>query len=87
MPQKGLLFSGTIDSNMRIGKPDVDPEAVREAIETAQAADFVFGKPEGLEAEVAQGGTNFSGGQKQRLNRPRAREKSQSTFLTTVFLP
>lgn len=81
VPQKGLLFSGTIDSNMRIGKPDVDPEAVREAIETAQAADFVFGKPEGLEAEVAQGGTNFSGGQKQRLSIARALVKKPPIYI------
>jgi ATP-binding cassette subfamily B protein len=74
VPQKGLLFSGTIDSNMRIGKPDVDPEAVREAIETAQAADFVFGKPEGLEAEVAQGEARISrDGQKAKAHSSPAR--------------
>jgi ATP-binding cassette subfamily B protein len=81
VPQKGLLFSGTIDSNMRIGKPDADEAAVRDAIETAQAADFVFGKPEGLEAEVAQGGTNFSGGQKQRLSIARALVKKPPIYI------
>jgi len=81
VPQKGLLFSGTIDSNMRIGKPDAEEEAVREAIETAQATDFVFGKPEGLNAEVAQGGTNFSGGQKQRLSIARALVKKPPIYI------
>jgi len=54
---------------------------VRDAIETAQAADFVFGKPEGLEAEVAQGGTNFSGGQKQRLSIARALVKKPPIYI------
>jgi len=81
VPQKGLLFSGTIDSNMRIGKIDAGEAAVRDAIETAQAADFVYGKPEGLEAEVAQGGTNFSGGQKQRLSIARALVKKPPIYI------
>lgn len=81
VPQKGLLFSGTIDSNMRIGDPTAEEAAVRQAVEIAQAADFVFNESDGLEAEVAQGGTNFSGGQKQRLSIARALVKKPPIYI------
>ncbi|MBP7040871.1 MAG: ABC transporter ATP-binding protein [Chloroflexi bacterium] len=81
VPQKGLLFSGTIDSNMRLGDPNADEAVIREAIEIAQAADFVYGKPEQLNAEVSQGGTNFSGGQKQRLSIARALVKKPPIYI------
>jgi len=81
VPQKGLLFSGTIDSNMRIGDPTAEEAAVRQAVEIAQAADFVFNESTGLEAEVAQGGTNFSGGQKQRLSIARALVKKPPIYI------
>lgn len=81
VPQKGLLFSGTIDSNMRIGDPTAEEAAVRQAVEIAQAVDFVFHESDGLEAEVAQGGTNFSGGQKQRLSIARALVKKPPIFV------
>lgn len=81
VPQKGLLFSGTIDSNMRIGDPTAEEAAVRQAVEIAQAADFVFNESAGLEAEVAQGGTNFSGGQKQRLSIARALVKKPPIYI------
>jgi len=81
VPQKGLLFSGTIDSNMRIGDPTAEEAAVRQAVEIAQAADFVFNESDGLEAEVAQGGANFSGGQKQRLSIARALVKKPPIYI------
>lgn len=75
IPQKAVLFSGTIRSNMEFGDSRETPlteEAIWEALELAQAKDFVEGKEEGLDTEVAQGGTNFSGGQRQRLAIARA---------------
>ena len=67
VPQKPYLFSGTIASNLRFGSEFADDAQLWEALETAQAADFVAEKPDRLEESVAQGGTNFSGGQRQRL--------------------
>lgn len=75
IPQKAVLFSGTIRSNMEFGDSRTSPltdEAIWEALELAQAKDFVQGKEAGLDTEVAQGGTNFSGGQRQRLAIARA---------------
>lgn len=75
IPQKVVLFSGTIRSNMEFGESSQTPltdEAIWEALELAQAKDFVEGKEAGLDTEVAQGGTNFSGGQRQRLAIARA---------------
>ena len=67
VPQKPYLFSGTVASNLRYGRPDATDEELWEALEIAQAADFVRAMPAGLEATIAQGGTNVSGGQRQRL--------------------
>lgn len=67
VPQRSLLFSGTIASNLRFGNPDATQEQMWQALRVAQAEDFVRKLPEGLDAPVAQGGTNFSGGQRQRL--------------------
>ncbi|MBF7094148.1 ABC transporter ATP-binding protein [Streptococcus sp. HF-1907] len=75
IPQKAVLFSGTIRSNMEFGlsnQAPLDDTKIWEALELAQAKDFVEGKEKGLDEEVAQGGTNFSGGQKQRLAIARA---------------
>lgn len=72
VPQKGVLFSGTIETNLRYADEHADEQTLREAIAIAQADDFVFAHPDGLEAEIAQGGTNVSGGQKQRLSIARA---------------
>jgi ATP-binding cassette subfamily B protein len=72
VPQKGVLFSGTIESNLRYADEHAGQATLQEAIAIAQAADFVAANPAGLEAEVAQGGTNVSGGQKQRLAIARA---------------
>jgi ATP-binding cassette subfamily B protein len=72
VPQKAYLFSGTVASNLRFGKPDATEDEMWAALEIAQARDFVAALPDGLESEVAQGGTNFSGGQRQRLAIARA---------------
>ena len=72
VPQKPYLFSGTVASNLRYGDPDATDDELWEALEVAQAADFVRAMPGGLDAPIAQGGTNVSGGQRQRLAIARA---------------
>lgn len=72
VPQKANLFKGTIDSNIRFGDENPTDSRVEEAVKIAQSYDFVMGKDEGFDAPVAQGGSNFSGGQKQRLAIARA---------------
>src|SRR5205085_2941011 len=67
VPQKPYLFSGTVASNLRYGRPDATDAELWRALEVAQADDFVRAMPEALEASIAQGGTNVSGGQRQRL--------------------
>ena len=81
VPQKGVLFSGTIDSNIRYGKTDISEEQVKKAVMVAQAQDFIEEKPHGYESPVAQGGTNVSGGQKQRLSIARAVAKEPEIFI------
>lgn len=72
VPQKAFLFSGTIADNLRYGKADASEEEMWHALEIAQARDFVVAMPDGLESTVSQGGSNFSGGQRQRLAIARA---------------
>jgi ATP-binding cassette subfamily B protein len=72
VPQKAFLFTGTVASNLRYGKPDATEAEMWDALEIAQARDFVEAMPEGLESRIAQGGTNLSGGQRQRLAIARA---------------
>lgn len=85
VPQKGILFSGTIDSNIRYGKTDISEEEVKEAAQVAQAEEFIVTKPEGYESPIAQGGSNVSGGQKQRLSIARAiAKKPRSLSLMTA---
>lgn len=72
VPQKSLLFTGSISENIRYGKPDADEEEVREAARIAQALDFIDAMPEGFDSMLAQDATNVSGGQKQRISIARA---------------
>jgi ATP-binding cassette subfamily B protein len=72
VPQRAFLFSGTVASNLRHGKPDATDEEIWEALRVAQAEDFVRAMPEGLDGAITQGGTNVSGGQRQRLAIARA---------------
>ncbi len=81
VPQKPYLFSGTIASNLRYGNPDATDEQLWAALEIAQSADFVRAKPLGLDEPIAQGGTNVSGGQRQRLAIARALVKQPEVFL------
>jgi ATP-binding cassette subfamily B protein len=81
VPQKPYLFSGTVASNVRFGNPDATDAQVWEALEVAQARDFVEAKPEQLEAPIAQGGTNVSGGQRQRLAIARALAHRPSIYI------
>lgn len=72
VPQKGILFSGTIKSNIKYGNPDITDEQMVEAAEIAQSTEFIEAKPDKYDSEISQGGTNVSGGQKQRLSIARA---------------
>ena len=81
VPQKGVLFSGTIDSNLKFGGPSITDVDTRKAAAIAQAADFIEAKPEGYQSPIAQGGTNVSGGQKQRLSIARAIAKKPKIYL------
>src|SRR5262249_35560637 len=72
VPQRPYLFSGTVASNLQFGKPDATEDEMWEALEVAQASDFVRAMPGGLQARIEQGGTNVSGGQRQRLAIARA---------------
>lgn len=81
VPQKGVLFSGTIDSNLRFGNEDATEEEIEQAAQIAQAASFIEEKPEKYQSAIAQGGTNVSGGQKQRLAIARAIAKHPKIFV------
>jgi ATP-binding cassette subfamily B multidrug efflux pump len=72
VPQKPYLFSGTVASNLRFGRPDATEEELWQALEVAQGAGFVQSMPQGLDSPITQGGTNVSGGQRQRLSIARA---------------
>lgn len=81
VPQKGYLFTGTIASNLRYAKKGADEQEMRDASETAQALEFIENKPEGFETAISQGGTNVSGGQRQRLSIARALMKNPEIFI------
>jgi len=81
VPQKGVLFSGTIDSNLKFGGDHITDAAVKKAAAIAQATEFIDAKPEGYASPIAQGGSNVSGGQKQRLSIARAIAKDPKIYL------
>ena len=81
VPQKGVLFSGTIESNLKFAGEHITDEDVRTAAGIAQAAEFIDAKPEGYDSPIAQGGSNVSGGQKQRLSIARAIAKKPRIYL------
>jgi ATP-binding cassette subfamily B protein len=81
VPQRAVLFSGTIGDNIRYGKPDASAEEIEHAAEVAQASPFVSAMPEGFESVIAQGGINLSGGQKQRLAIARALVRRPDVYI------
>ncbi len=81
VPQKAVLFSGTIAENIRYGKPDATDEEIRHAADTAQASEFINAMPLGIDSVIAQGGSNVSGGQKQRLSIARALVRNPEIYI------
>jgi ATP-binding cassette subfamily B protein len=81
VPQKPYLFSGTVATNLQYGKPDATEDEMWEALRVAQAEDFVRNMPGGLDASIEQGGTNVSGGQRQRLSIARALVRKPDIYL------
>jgi ATP-binding cassette subfamily B protein len=81
VPQVAVLFTGTVADNIKYGKDDATDEEVRQAAETAQALDFVSEMPEGFDSAISQGGTNVSGGQKQRLSIARALVRKPEVYI------
>ena len=81
VPQAAFLFSGTVASNLRFGRPEASDAELWRALEIAQARDFVAAMPGGLDAPIDQGGTNVSGGQRQRLSIARALVKQPRLYL------
>lgn len=81
VPQKGLLFSGTVASNLRYGVPDASDALLKESTDIAQAAEFIQKLENGMDTEISQGGTNVSGGQRQRLSIARALVKKAPIYI------
>ena len=81
MPQKGILFSGTIETNIKYSKPEMSDEEMQKAASIAQAVEFIEDKEGKYKSEIAQGGNNVSGGQKQRLSIARAIAKNPEIYI------
>jgi ATP-binding cassette subfamily B protein len=81
VPQQALLFTGTVTDNIRYGKTEATEEEIRHAADTAQASEFISAMPEGFESPISQGGSNVSGGQKQRLSIARALVRKPQIYL------
>jgi ATP-binding cassette subfamily B protein len=81
VPQKGVLFTGTIESNITFGVPNATEDEIKKAAEIAQAIEFIDAKPEGYASPISEGGTNVSGGQKQRLSIARAIAKKPEIYI------
>lgn len=81
VPQRGVLFAGTVASNIRFGAPEISDEAVRKAAKVAQATEFIERLEQGYDSHIAQGGTNVSGGQRQRLSIARAVAKQPDVYI------
>jgi len=81
VPQRAVLFSGTVEENIRYGKSDATDDEVRAAADIAQATEFIDAMPEGMDTLIAQGGTNISGGQKQRLSIARALVRKPEIYI------
>ena len=81
VPQKGVLFSGTIESNLKFGGEHITDKEMKKAASIAQATEFIDAKPDGYASPIAQGGSNVSGGQKQRLSIARAIAKNPRIYL------
>lgn len=81
IPQKGVLLSGTIDSNLRYGRPEATKKEIKKAAEVSQATEFIESKEKKYDSEIAQGGTNVSGGQRQRLSIARALVKKPDVYI------
>ena len=81
VPQTGILFSGDINSNISYGAPGIDEAGIKEAAQIAQATEFIEDKPDKFESAIAQGGTNVSGGQKQRLSIARAIARNPKIYI------
>ena len=81
VPQKGILFSGTVESNLRYANENASEQTLEEALRIAQAKEFVDAMPNGIEEPISEGGTNVSGGQKQRLSIARALSKNAKIFI------
>jgi ATP-binding cassette subfamily B multidrug efflux pump len=81
IPQKGMLFSGTVKSNLRYADENATEDSLKEAADIAQASEFIFANPEGFKASISQAGANVSGGQKQRLSIARALVKKPPIFI------